>query len=258
MPVAEESFQGSFSIELSNPQIVNSFGQNIEPITVNTQGQITAEITNVSDEETNFAYAVLIEDQNGVSSQPRWITASIVPGQTFSPSISWLPSSTGTYTVNIIIWNNPIDQLPISETQTLTIVVGDTKNTSWVEKELSVSDWSSFETNQVSSTNISYKDKTESPTNEITINDPIEITTEITSKKENQSFVYLVRIDNSDGITIYLDFVEGNIPADGSSSPSLSWIPEIPGQYTTHVFLWDDLNNPTALSPPTESSFTVK
>jgi len=43
-----------------------------------------------------------------------------------------------------------------------------------------------------------------------------------------------------------------------SFSPALSWIPTQAGTYTATAFVWESVDNPTALSPPVSTTVTVQ
>jgi hypothetical protein len=43
-----------------------------------------------------------------------------------------------------------------------------------------------------------------------------------------------------------------------SFSSALSWIPTESGSYTATAFVWESVDNPTALSPPVSTTITVQ
>ena len=79
-------------------------------VTVNQQVMVVADLSNGQDQDQNFAYIVQIRDENDLVTSLSWLTGSLTPGQTFSPALSWNPTSPGTYTIQIFVWesvNNP-------------------------------------------------------------------------------------------------------------------------------------------------------
>ncbi|GFN39726.1 MAG: glycoprotein gp2 [Marine Group I thaumarchaeote] len=72
-----------------------------------------------------------------------------------------------------------------------------------------------------------------------------------------QAFAYLVQVQDSNGVTISLAWITGSLAAGQSFSPALSWTPDAAGTYTATVFVWESVNNPTALSPPTSVDISV-
>ena len=64
-----------------------------------------------------------------------------------------------------------------------------------------------------------------------------------------QDFAYLIQIQDGDGVTVSLSWIAGSLPSGHQSSPSGSWTPTDVGTYTVTTFVWESINNPTALSP---------
>jgi hypothetical protein len=72
-----------------------------------------------------------------------------------------------------------------------------------------------------------------------------------------QSFAYLVQIQDDNGVTVSLAWITGSLASGQSFSPALSWIPADAGTYTATAFVWQSVDNPTALSPPVSTTVTV-
>lgn len=66
----------------------------------------------------------------------------------------------------------------------------------------------------------------------------------------NQTFAYLVQIQDVNGVTVSLSWITGNLGPYQSFKPAQSWIPTTSGTYTAQIFLWSGLDNPSALQPP--------
>ena len=73
----------------------------------------------------------------------------------------------------------------------------------------------------------------------------------------SQAFAYLVQVQDSNGVTVALSWISGTLEAGQSLSPSTSWIPSDAGTYTATAFVWESVDNPTALSPPVTTVITV-
>jgi len=73
----------------------------------------------------------------------------------------------------------------------------------------------------------------------------------------DQAFAYLVQVQDGDGVTVSLAWITGSLTAGQSMSPALSWTPGDSGTYTATVFVWESVDNPTALSPTTSVSIDV-
>lgn len=71
-------------------------------------------------------------------------------------------------------------------------------------------------------------------------------------------FSYIVQIQNQNGTSVYLSWIEGTMTPKQNLKPSLSWIPQDPGTYTIWVFVWESVQNPTALSAPISMDMEIK
>ena len=90
----------------TNLRINDSFGSSIDAVSVDQQVQIVADLSNGQDRDQDFAYLIQIQDSDGVTVSLSWIAGSLSPGQSFSPSASWTPTSVGTYTVTAFVWES--------------------------------------------------------------------------------------------------------------------------------------------------------
>jgi len=86
---------------IQNAQIVS---QDENKITVDKQVMVVSDISNGQDRDQKFAYIVQIQDENNVVILLSWLTGSLAPRQTFSPALSWTPTSPGIYTIQIFVW----------------------------------------------------------------------------------------------------------------------------------------------------------
>ncbi|WP_268541911.1 hypothetical protein [Candidatus Nitrosotenuis cloacae] len=93
---------------------------------------------------------------------------------------------------------------------------------------------------------------------DVSVDQQVQITADLTNGQDReQPFAYLVQIQNEDGVTVSLAWITGSLSAGQSFSPALSWIPTEAGTYTATVFVWESVDNPTALSPPVSVDITV-
>jgi hypothetical protein len=72
-----------------------------------------------------------------------------------------------------------------------------------------------------------------------------------------QKFVYIVQIKDSSGIITSLSYVSGELPANDSIMAAQSWVPARKDSYKIEVFVWESIDNPTALAPIRIASITV-
>ena len=90
----------------TNLRIVDTFGSSIDTVSVDQQVQIVADLSNGQDRDQDFAYLIQIQNSDGVTVSLSWIAGSLSPGQSFSPSASWTPTSAGTYDVTAFVWES--------------------------------------------------------------------------------------------------------------------------------------------------------
>ena len=84
----------------------------------------------------------------------------------------------------------------------------------------------------------------------VSVDQQVQITADLTSGQDkDQDFAYLVQIQNEDGVTIQLTWLAGALGAGATFNAAQSWTPSETGSYTATMFVWESVNNPTALSP---------
>ena len=93
---------------------------------------------------------------------------------------------------------------------------------------------------------------------EVSVDQQVQITADLANGQDReQAFAYLVQVQDGNGVTVSLAWITGSLAAGQSFSPALSWIPDASGTYTATVFVWESVDNPTALSPPDSVAITV-
>ena len=85
---------------------------------------------------------------------------------------------------------------------------------------------------------------------EVTVDQQVQIAADVSNGQSgDQAFAYLVQVQDGNGVTVSLAWITGSLTAGQSMSPALSWTPSDSGSYTATVFVWESVDNPTALSP---------
>jgi hypothetical protein len=84
---------------------------------------------------------------------------------------------------------------------------------------------------------------------------PVDQQIKLVSDLENQQnytqpFAYLVQIQNDKNHVVSLSWLAGNLTSFQKITPGVTWIPFKEGLYIATVFVWESVDNPTALSPP--------
>jgi hypothetical protein len=64
----------------------------------------------------------------------------------------------------------------------------------------------------------------------------------------NQDYFVVVQVLNENGIAQYIEWEKGSLASGGKGQISMIWKPEARGTYEVQVFVWDNADNPSALS----------
>ena len=92
----------------------------------------------------------------------------------------------------------------------------------------------------------------------VSVDQQVQVAADLSNGQDrDQKFAYLVQIQDASGVTVSLAWITGSLTAGQSFSPALSWIPDAPGTYTATVFVWESVDNPTALSPTVSTTINV-
>jgi len=93
---------------------------------------------------------------------------------------------------------------------------------------------------------------------EVSVDQQVQIAADVANgQSKDQSFAYLVQVQDASGVTVSLSWITGSLTSGQSLSPAMSWIPTASGSYTATVFVWESVDNPTALSPTTSVDIDV-
>jgi len=85
---------------------------------------------------------------------------------------------------------------------------------------------------------------------EVSVGQQVQIAADVSNgQSKDQAFAYLVQVQDGNGVTVSLAWITGSLTGGQSMSPALSWTPDGSGSYTATVFVWESVDNPTALSP---------
>ena len=107
-------------------------------------------------------------------------------------------------------------------------------------------------------TNLRVVDAFSNTLDTISVDSQVQITADLANGQDkDQPFAYIVQIQDSSSVTVALAWVSGTLTPSQSFSPALSWTPTDAGKYTATAFVWESVDNPTALSPPNELTITV-
>ena len=92
----------------------------------------------------------------------------------------------------------------------------------------------------------------------VSVDQQVQITADLSSGQDkDQDFAYLIQIQDGDGVTVSLSWIAGSLSPGEQFTTSGSWTPTDAGTYTVTIFVWESINNPTALSPPLSLDVSV-
>ncbi|MGH9879397.1 MAG: hypothetical protein ACRD5H_17335, partial [Nitrososphaerales archaeon] len=101
-------------------------------------------------------------------------------------------------------------------------------------------------------------DQNSDPLGQGTLGTPIGIQTMlINSEDRDVKLTYIVKVTDSDGLTLMVSWIKGSVSSGMSLKPTIFWIPETAGNYSIDIFVWDSLDNPIPLSAPTKIRIDV-
>ena len=85
----------------------------------------------------------------------------------------------------------------------------------------------------------------------------IQIAADLTGLDGSQDFAYLVQIQDEGGVTVSLGWITGSLAEEQSLGTAVSWTPTEAGTYDVTAFVWESVENPTALSPTSTMAIVV-
>jgi len=186
---------------------------------------------------------VQIQDGNGITVSLSWITGSLSAGQSFSPSVSWIPKEPGTYTATAFHWisiDNPTAISPPVSTR-ITVIgppdpnlkkiellgaqVGIYFNSKTLGSIIDVDDLDKYYGFSISG-KIVNREKTSNV-----------LTFFVTVKDENQN-------------PIFTSFNTKTIDRKNSESFGVRWLPTFAGTYYIDAVVWDNPQNQNIIDGP--------
>lgn len=95
--------------------------------------------------------------------------------------------------------------------------------------------------------------------NLIRVDQQIKLVTDLENQQNHtQPFAYLVLIQNKQNQAVSLSWLSGNLTSSQKITSDVAWLPFKEGLYTATVFVWESIDNPTALSPPLSLEIKVE
>ena len=117
------SAYGYGEISVSNFKVVNSLGDEINSPVVDQQLNLQTSLQNVSQKDVDWAYIIQVIDSSGATSDLNYATGSLVANQTLTAALSWTPQASGTYKIEVLVWDNLRDIDPLAPVTTFNMTV---------------------------------------------------------------------------------------------------------------------------------------
>lgn len=92
---------------------------------VDEQIMIVSDISNNQDTQQTFAYITQVRNNDDVVISLSWLTGSLSPRQSFSPAQSWIPAESGTYHIQVFVWESIDSPSALSSPLSMTVNVSE-------------------------------------------------------------------------------------------------------------------------------------
>jgi len=108
----------------SSPIVLsNSFGDPLESFSADDQIQIVGSVSNEQNFKQKFVYLFQVKDSDNSVVSISWVQGEISANQKLDVSQSWIPVSSGEYTIETFVWSSLIDITPLSQSLSSSISV---------------------------------------------------------------------------------------------------------------------------------------
>jgi len=102
-------------ITISSPATVDTTGHGITSYGVGQEIGIQSVLANQGTQNQKFSYIVQVMDQDGVTDFFGATSASMLGNQSFTATQVWIPKATGTYTVQVFVWDSLASAIPLTD-----------------------------------------------------------------------------------------------------------------------------------------------
>lgn len=96
-------------IDNSFIKLSDSFGNELNSFSLNSQLQIVGTITNTQEHKQSFVYFFQVKNSDDYTESIAWIRGELNAHQTLDVSQSWLPKKSGDYEIQTYVWNSISD-----------------------------------------------------------------------------------------------------------------------------------------------------
>ena len=108
-------------------RVVDEFGNTLNDVYLNRQIQIMTDLANGEHKDQPFVYFIQIKNKENLVVYLKSISGVLSPGQSFSPSLSWIPTEPGPFVATAFVWHSTENATPLRPAISATIDIS--KNT---------------------------------------------------------------------------------------------------------------------------------
>ena len=105
--------------------VKNSAGTVVASPTSGSILLLESTITSAATADTAYTFLVQVKNVQGEVTSLTWTTGTIAASGSLTIAQSWIPTTAGTYTVQVFVWDNLTNATPLSDAQTSTVTVGE-------------------------------------------------------------------------------------------------------------------------------------
>ena len=102
-------------ITISSPVTVDTTGHGISGYGVGQEIGIQSVLANHGTQNQKFSYIVQVMDSNGITDFFGATSASMLGNQSFTATQVWIPKGTGTYTLQVYVWDSLASAIPLTD-----------------------------------------------------------------------------------------------------------------------------------------------
>ena len=110
-------------ITLTQPKMVSDDGHELNTVKAYQSVGISSVLTNHAPSEKKFTYIVQVLNKKMQAEYLEGLSASMLSGQSFSCSQSWIPKEPGQYTIQIFVWQSLGSPIVVTNVIKTTITV---------------------------------------------------------------------------------------------------------------------------------------
>jgi hypothetical protein len=109
--------------QASQPVLVDASGVSISQVFTGQQVIIQSEVLNSQNKKQPFVYIVQVKDSNDLTVSLSWIAAELPANHSLKVTQSWLPLTSGSYRVEIFVWESIDKPNALSPSRLMTVQV---------------------------------------------------------------------------------------------------------------------------------------